>query len=422
MKEKVLNYLYGLEKYGILLGLDNIHILMSLLSNPHKKIKTIHVVGTNGKGSTCAFLSEILISAGYRVGVYTSPHLIRFNERIRINNRQISNRDIERLALEIKEMIDKSAFKDRPYTFFEVTTALAFQYFYEKQVQIAIIEAGLGGRLDATNVLTPELTIITNIGLEHKEFLGDSIEKIAFEKASVIKEKVPAITACDTAEGLKVIKEIAKQKKASLYILGKDFNFSEKGLYDFGYSGIGRNIENLMLKNLVGINQFKNASLALAAAEILMEKGYRISDLALKKGIRNARWEGRFEIIRKEPPFIIDGAHNPHGVTALVENLKRFYPSKRFIFVINVLRDKDMSEMIGLFRDLALKIFVAPNKNERSYSYNELKKRFGKEKNFSVFKNIPLALKSALSSDQPLIFTGSLYGIGEAKEFLKDEI
>ncbi len=420
MEHNVFNYLYGLEKYGILLGLDNINIILSLLDNPHKKIKTVHVVGTNGKGSTCAFLGQILTSSGYKVGVYTSPHLIKFNERIKINNRMIADRDIEKIAFNIKHLIEKSVFKDRPYTFFEVTTALAFQYFYEKQVDIAIIEAGLGGRLDATNVLTPEVVIITNIGLEHKEFLGDTIEKIAFEKASVIKDKVEVITGCDEDNAVKVIKDMANERNAPLYLLGNDFSYLEKDLYNFEYKGLFKNIENLKLKKLVGINQFKNASLALAACEVLIKKGYIISDEDIKRGIESAVWEGRFEIIKEKPPFIIDGAHNPHGISALVENIKRFYPAEKFIFVINVLKDKDITEMINQLRELAVSIYIAPNKNERSYSYAELKKRFGKENFFSVFKNIPMALEKALSSGLPVIFTGSLYGIGEAKEFLKD--
>lgn len=419
MKRDVFSYLYGLEKYGILLGLDNIKIILTLLENPEKKIKTVHIVGTNGKGSTAAFISKILSNEGYRVGIYTSPHLIKFNERIKIGNRMISNKDIERIAFSIKEKIEKSAFKDRPYTFFEVTTALAFQYFYQKKVDIAIIEAGLGGRLDATNVLLPEVTVITNVGIEHREFLGDTIEKIAFEKGSVIKDNIPVVTAIEEEGALNVVSEIAENKKAPLYVLGKDFYFEKKGSFGFDYYGIYEDIKDLNLSNLIGINQFKNGSLALSAIEILKKRGYKVSLDSIREGIKKARWEGRFEIIRKNPPFIIDGAHNPHGVKALVENIKSFYPHKKFVFIINVLRDKDIDEMIDSLRPFALKIHLCPNKNERSYSYRELKEKFSNKEDFLVFKDIPTALSSTLSKKVPSIFTGSLYGIGEAKEYLK---
>lgn len=420
MSKDVFKYLYGLEKYGILLGLDNIQIVLSLLGNPEKKIKTIHIVGTNGKGSTAVFISNILKKAGYKVGLYTSPHLIKFNERIKINDRMISDRDIERITFFIKESIEKSAYKNRPYTFFEITTALAFQYFYEKGVDIAIIEAGLGGRLDATNVLTPLVTVITNIGMEHKEFLGDTIEKIAFEKGSVIKKYTPVVSAVDDPNALKVISKIAEENNAPLFILGKDFFYKPKGLFEFDYIGFSKEQLSLKLKNLIGINQFKNSTLAIYVAEILSEKGFKIPKDAIKNGLLNARWEGRFEIIKKRPLFIIDGAHNPHGIKSLIENLKTFYPSKKFLFILNVLRDKDLDEMIESIKPYALQIFLCPNKNERSYSSKELKNRFSNKDNFLVFDDIPSAISYGLSKKLPLVFTGSLYGIGEAKEYLRE--
>lgn len=418
MENNVFSYLYGLEKYGILLGLENIKIVLSLIGNPEKKIKTVHIVGTNGKGSTAVFLSNILISSGYKVGLYTSPHLVKFNERIKINNRKISDKDIERIAFTIKNNIDKSVYKDRPYTFFEITTALAFQYFYEKGVDIAIIEAGLGGRLDATNVLSPLLTIITNVGLEHKEFLGDTLEKIAFEKGSVIKQGVPVITAVDHLGALQVISSIAKEKNARLYILGKDFNYERKNLFEFDYKGLKSEYKNLRLQKLIGLNQFKNASLSIAGIEILIDNNFKIPVNSIKDGISKAKWEGRFEIIKKRPLFIIDGAHNPHGIQSLIENINSFFPSKKFIFILNVLKDKDINEMIDSIKPYSLLICLCPNKNERSYSAEELRKRFLNMEGFLIFDEIPSAINYVFSKNLPVIFTGSLYGIGEAKEYL----
>lgn len=419
MKSNVFSYLYGLEKYGILLGLENIQIVLSLLGNPEKKIKTVHIVGTNGKGSTAVFISNILSYAGYKVGLYTSPHLVKFNERIKINNRKITDKDIERIAFFIKKNIDTSLYKDRPYTFFEITTALAFQYFYEKEVDIAIIEAGLGGRLDATNVLSPLLTIITNVGLEHKEFLGDTLEKIAYEKGAVIKNGVPVLTAVEDSGSLKVITSIANEKNAPLYILGRDFNYERTGLQKFNYNGIKNKFKNLKLKNLIGINQFKNAALAIAGSEILSDNGFRISLDSINNGISKAKWEGRFEIIKKRPFFIIDGAHNPHGMQSLIENINSFFPSKKFIFILNVLKDKDINEMIDSIKPYSLLICLCPNKNERSYTAEELRKRYSNIDGFLIFDDIPSAINYVFSQKLPAIFTGSLYGIGEAKEYLR---
>lgn len=419
MSKDVYKYLYGLEKYGILLGLDNIRHILSLLDNPEKKFPSVHIVGTNGKGSTAAFLNAVLTGAGYKTGVYTSPHLIKFAERIKAGNKMIKESDIERIAVLIRGRINDSPYKDRPFTFFEVTTAMCFYYFWEQDVDIAVIEAGMGGRLDATNVLTPLVTIITNIGLDHREFLGDTLPEIAFEKASVIKKNTPCITGAKGKEVLRVIEDMARKKKAPLYMLGEDFKYEEKSLTEFEYTGINGNLQNIRVNNLLGLNQFENASLAISALELLPERGFDVSEKDIKSGIAGARWEGRFEIIRKEPPFIIDGAHNPHGIKALVKNLKRFYPAGKFVFILNVLKDKDINDMINELDSLALKFILVPNRNERSYSQREYREKFGSRKKFGFASDIPAAAGNAFKENAPVVFTGSLYGIGEAKEFLK---
>lgn len=419
--KELYEYLYGLEKFGILLGLDNIRIILSLLGNPEKSYPAIHIVGTNGKGSTAAFLTSILSNAGYKVGKYTSPHLVDFSERITINNTKIKEKDIERIAFEISDIIASSQHKDRPYTFFEVTTALAFKYFSEKQVDIAVIEAGLGGRLDATNVLNPIVTIITNIGIEHKDFLGDTIELITKEKAAVIKDSVPVVTCADKI-ALKIIDDVAKNSNTKVFAINRDFFYKNTSLKKFKYCGIKNDSYDLRLKNLVGVNQFENASLALAATEVLIEKGYEISKQAISCGIENAKWEGRFEYIRKKPPFIIDGAHNPHGVQSLIKNLQTFHPDVKFVFILNVLKDKDIGEMVKTLEPYAEKFLLVPNKNERSHTEQEYKKLYGKRKNFGFYRDISSVVEDILTSktfcNKPVVFTGSLYGIGEAKEYL----
>lgn len=415
--KELYEYLYGLEKFGILLGLDNIRIILSLLENPEKSFPSIHIVGTNGKGSTAAFLTSILSKAGYKVGKYTSPHLVDFSERITINDNKIKEKDITRIAFEIKDIIASSQYKDKPYTFFEVTTALAFKYFSEKQIDIAVIEAGLGGRLDATNVLTPIVTVITNIGIEHKDFLGDTIELITKEKAAVIKDSVPVVT-CANETALEIIDDIANNHKTKAFAINRDFFYKSTSLTKFKYCGIKNDLYDLRLKNLVGVNQFENASLALAAVEVLIEKGYKISKQAISYGIENATWEGRFEYIRKKPPFIIDGAHNPHGVQSLIKNLQTFHPDVKFIFILNVLKDKDIEEMVKTLEPYAEKFLLVPNKNERSHTEQEYKKLYGNRENFGFYKDISSAVEDVLTCSKPVVFTGSLYGIGEAKEYL----
>lgn len=419
--DEIYNYLYSLEKYGILLGLENIQILLSLIGNPEKKFKSIHIVGTNGKGSTSAFLNSILIEAGYKTGLYTSPHLIDFSERITISGKPISQEDIKNLAFMMKNVIENSPYSKRPFTFFEVTTAMAFYYFAKEIVDIAIIEAGLGGRLDATNTLEPLLTIITTIGLEHKEFLGDTIEKIAYEKAAVIKNEAPCITGAKEKEALNVIEKEAKSKNAPLYRLGIEF-FSEKiSNVHYNYKGIYRNYDGLILENLIGINQFDNSCLSIAAVELISQRGFKINHKDIYEGIRKAKWPGRFEIIRKNPPFIIDGAHNPQGIESLIKNLDTFFPGVKFTVILTVLKDKDINEMIDMLVPYAEEIVLVPNKNERSYKKHEYEKIFKHNKLFSFANDIPSVIKDFIhKKDKPILFTGSLYGIGEAKEVLNE--
>ncbi len=419
--EDTYKYLYSLEKFGILLGLENINILLGLIGNPEKKFKSIHIVGTNGKGSTAAFLNSILTEAGYKTGAYTSPHLIDFSERITISGNPISHEDIKNLAFMIKETIENSPYSKKPFTFFEVTTAMAFYYFAKENVDIAIIEAGLGGRLDATNTLNPLTTIITTIGLDHREFLGDTIEKIAYEKASVIKNNTPCITGTKEKEALNVIECEAKAKNAPFYRLNKEFFAEIINNVQFNYKGIFKNYNDIVLESLIGINQFDNASLAIAAIELISKRGFKVNERDIYWGIKKAKWPGRFEIIRKTPPFIIDGAHNPQGVDSLVKNLDTFFPGQKFRIILTVLKDKDINEMIDKLRPYALEIVLVPNKNERSYKREDYEKQFKNDDHFIFADDIPSVIKDCFfKKDKPILFTGSLYGVGEAKEVLNE--
>ncbi|MEK6869330.1 MAG: folylpolyglutamate synthase/dihydrofolate synthase family protein, partial [Nanoarchaeota archaeon] len=282
--KNVLDELYSLDVPKWTLGLDRIESLLKKLGNPEKKLRCIHVAGTNGKGSVCAMISSILTGAGYKVGLYTSPHLKKFNERIRINNKLISDKDIVKYYLKIKKYVTNQSF-------FEITTAMAFLYFADKKVDFAVLEVGLGGRLDATNVVTPLVSIITNIGLEHTKYLGNTIKKVAYEKAGIIKNNVPVVTA---AEGiaLAAIKKISNERNSRLYIANK-----KNANYRIG---------------LKGEFQKLNAAMAIKAIGILKNNyGVKIKKSNVKKGLLNAKWPGRFQFLEKN--ILVDCAHNPHG-------------------------------------------------------------------------------------------------------------
>jgi len=276
---QILKELYSLESVKFKQTLANMRLLLKKLNNPEKKLKCIHVAGTNGKGSVCAMISSILQEAGYKVGMYTSPHLKRFNERIRINNKLITDKDIVKYYLRVKKHVTDQ-------TFFEMTTAMAFLYFKEKNVDFAVLETGLGGRLDTTNVITPLISIITNIGLEHTEYLGNTIEKIAQEKAGIIKENIPVVTA---AEGiaLATIKNASNNKNSKLIIINNK---------------IIKNYKNIKL-NLKGVFQIENAAIAAKTIEILKNNSkIIINKKNIINGLKNAKWPGRFQFIAKKYP------------------------------------------------------------------------------------------------------------------------
>jgi len=369
------DWLYSLQGRGSVLGLERVKELLSKLNNPQSNLKCIHVAGTNGKGSTCAILSSILKEADYKVGMYTSPHLKRFTERIQINGEEITQPELNRLIEKIKPLVTDQ-------TFFEVTTAIAFQYFKEQDVDFAILEVGLGGRLDATNVITPLISIITHISLEHTHILGKTIEEIAKEKAGIIKENIPVITLAKN----KTIKEIAKQKHSEIFI---------------------PKIPKLNL-NLKGEFQLENASLAIKAAELL-----NINSESIKKGLESVKWPGRLEFLEKN--VLVDCAHNPEGIAALKKEIKKLNYEK-IITVTGILKDKDKKTMITQLSEFSdYIIFTKPN-TERAEEPEELKKLTNTRNEIII--DVKKALKKAkklANPDDLILITGSIYIVGEVK-------
>src|SRR3989338_5320207 len=336
-RQNILGYMYSLERFGMKLGLDVITDLLQHLGNPHLQFKSIHVAGTNGKGSTCSFLASILQEAGYKTALYTSPHLVKFNERIKVNGNDISDQYLASLAKKIKKTAEQHKIE---LTFFEFTTALAFLYFARQKVDIVVVETGMGGRLDATNVLHPLLSVITNISFDHQKHLGDTLEKIAVEKAGIIKKEGMVVTAEKNPAVLEVFRKECRKKNAQLFVSEGDFKIVQRDIFHqaFEFHGLRYDIQ------MLGEHQIPNALLAILAVELLKEKGIACSSRSIQQGLQKTRWAGRLQFIRKN--VLLDCAHNIAGMEMLqkfVQNLPR-----RKVLVLGIAEDKEIVEMCQL--------------------------------------------------------------------------
>ena len=382
MYNNALKYLESLNVFGIKPGLERINLLMEKLNFPQKNYPTIHVTGTNGKGSVCAMLAEILKLDGYKVGLFTSPHLESYCERIRINGENISEKDFA-ATIETVKNCGVTA------TQFEVLTAAAFEYFSQQKVDIAVIEVGLGGLYDSTNVITPKISIITNVALEHENILGD-LENIARNKAGIIKKNIPVVTGA-TGAPLKIIREVAQKNNSALYEV----------------------TEPAKVKiNLLGEYQKFNAAIAIQAAKVL-----KIADEKIFAGLESVQWAGRFEMING---VIVDGAHNPHGAAALRQSLDKNFSAGKRVWVFGALADKNFEQMINiLFREDDFVIVTPPN-SERAATTKILCETLSSRsiKNVAV-ENLSDSVKLLKSTDAEIkIIAGSLYLIGAARNFL----
>ena len=415
---EALDYLYGLEKFGMVFGLENVAWILGLIGNPQTYLKTIHIAGTNGKGSVASMLSHILKEAGYRVGKYTSPHLLSFTERITINEKEIAEDNVAALTEMIRNQVEEKD-KSRFFTFFDFTTALAFEYFRREQVDISIIEAGLGGRLDSTNVLDPLISIITNVAYDHTDYLGHNIGAIAREKAGIIKRGRPVITG---AEGTarQQIEQTAQHLQSPLYQLNKDFSYEKSAARLMSYRGIERRIDDLSL-SLMGDHQLKNSALALCAVELLPTLGYPVEEDSIRKGLARTKWPGRLEIVHDDPTIILDGAHNPDGARTLAEFLRSYYGGRKKVLIFGVMKDKDYKEIIDIITPHVGTTILTKPETERALPPRELE---GRVRNAIVTESMRSALtlaKSMAGKDDLIVITGSLYTVGEAKGIL-DEV
>ena len=425
MDTVAITWLYSFNQNRWKFGLERIITLMNRLENPHTQLKIIHVAGTNGKGSVCRFLGSILQQAGYSVGVYLSPHLERFSERIVVNNQEISDEDLAALVQKIKPMVEDMEKNDITPTFFELVTAIAFQYFHDKHVDYAVVEVGLGGRFDATNVLTPLVSMITNISLEHTEILGKDVASIAFEKAGIIKAHIPVITAA-TKEARTVIETVAKKNHAPLNIVEK--NSWERTSHTTGFQEFfiqGSLKEYAVKTSLLGKHQGENIALALAAVEQLQMNGVYISDHDIVEGIASASNPGRMEVVAEQPLIVLDGAHNPDGMRMLAKTLKEDFTYDNLILVLGILKDKDCETMLSTIIPLASQVIVTKSSSSRACDPVVLKEMIEKRdarKTVKIEESLPKAINHAktLATKNDLIcISGSLFTVGEARKYLR---
>ena len=418
--DESIDWLYSFEKFGIKLGLERIIHICKELGNPQKNLKIIHVGGTNGKGSVCRFLQSILSLNGYKVGVYTSPHLQRFSERFLIDNKEISQNDVALLSEKIKPIIDEMVKNNYTPTFFEIVTAMAFQYFSDIKVDYAIIEVGLGGRYDATNIVDPIITVITNVSLEHQNILGKNIEDIAFEKAGIIKKSIPVTTATD-GKTLDIIQKVATENNSPITIVDNSSWKKTSGGIDWQGFLINGSLKDYNVKTLIpGEFQGKNIAVSLSTIETLQMNGIYITDESIIEGIEKTTNPGRMEIVSFEPIILLDGAHNIDGIKSLKKTLKDDFVYERLNLVFGILSDKNVQEMLDIITPIADTIILTKSHNNRACSPSKLKEMIT-ERDVVVMDEISKAIDYAkkISNKQDLIcITGSLFTVGESKDYL----
>jgi dihydrofolate synthase/folylpolyglutamate synthase len=412
--QQAIQFLYGLRLFGAKFGLENTFKLAALAGNPHEQLRFIHVAGTNGKGSTCAMLESIYRAAGLRVGLFTSPHLVSFRERIQVNRQLISEAEVVCLVVELQPLLKQFPADHHP-TFFEVVAVMALRFFADQKCDLVVWETGLGGRLDATNIVAPLASVITNIAYDHQQWLGDTLEKIAAEKAGIIKPGVPVATATDAPKALAVIQAVARAKAAPLTTVAAEANLP------------------LMAKNstapprvpptlgLAGEHQKVNAALALATVEILKPQ-IPVGEEFIRAGLASVSWPGRLQVISQPDgkAIVLDGAHNAAGAAALRAALEKDFRETRPVFIFGALADKKWSEICTILAPLAAGVITVPVASERTAQPADLAEAF-RAASPGLRAAPASSLEEALNTckDRPfIVITGSLYLVGEALERL----
>jgi dihydrofolate synthase/folylpolyglutamate synthase len=411
-------WVFDLQKFGIKFGLSSTLNLLARLNLPYQQGRYLHIAGTNGKGSVAAMLSAILTRAGYPVGLYTSPHLVHFKERYRLGDKEIAEPRLLKIINQVRAAVDEA----EPPTFFEFATAMAFLYFFQEGANPIILETGMGGRLDATNIVQPLVTVITNISLDHQEHLGEGLKTIAVEKAGAIKPGAPLVTGAWQQGVVDLFAQRCREVKAPMYVKGRDFQARGEGGGRFDYRGLCQHLQHLSL-NLTGRHQYGNAALALATVELLDRSGFPVTAAAIREGLPRTYWPGRLEQVSQDPRVLLDGAHNPAAARILAQTLKQTSGNGRLILVLGIMADKDVDTILARLLPLAqLVVFTRPQ-YFRAAAVEDLAAR-ARAYNLEVIKipRVAAAVRRAQDLAGPrdrIVVSGSLYTVGEAKEYFE---
>ncbi len=423
--EQALAYIHGTYKFGSKLGLENITELLHRLGDPHRQFKAIHVGGTNGKGSVTSMLTHVLFEAGYRVGMFISPYLERFTERIQVNLEEIQPEELADITALVKTKVDEMLEDGRNHpTEFEIVTAIGFVYFARRQVDYAVVEVGLGGRLDATNVVDPLVSVITSISYDHMDVLGNTLDKIAYEKAGIIKPNRPVVSYPQPPEAMEIIRNVARQRNAPLYKVNNDAILIRSSGIDgqiFDYTFDGQAYPNVAIQ-LIGCHQVVNAATALTTISVLRQQGLSLSQASIYEGMKKANWPGRIEILRRQPYVVIDGAHNAKGAQALADAIREYFADRPVTLVIGVSRDKEVDAILKELCPLAESVIVTRYENPRSLEPDILAERVKRyyPGQIVVERDAKKAIQTGLERVKPdglLLFTGSLYLIGMIRSY-----
>lgn len=412
---EALEYIHSVLWLGSRPGLSRTYELLRNLGNPERGLKFVHVAGTNGKGSTCSMLNSVLVASGYKVGLYTSPYIVRFNERMCVDGEPISDEELAELTSVIKPFAEQM--EDKP-TEFEIITALAFLYFKRHNCDVVVLEVGMGGALDSTNVIeSPVVSVITGVALDHTSVLGNNVSEIALQKAGIIKKGRPVVYGGRDETAFAVVSEKAKENGSELIRTKIDSicvrSMDVKGtVFDYGES------ESLKL-SLCGSYQPENAATVIETVKLLNKNGFEISEANLRKGLASAKWRARFELLADNPPVIFDGSHNIQGVTAACESIKTFFGGKKVVLLMGVLADKDYDEMVKLLSENVFKVFAVKPDSPRALASDSLANVFAAngvdaEAYNNINEGVAEAYKFAVSENKPLVMLGSLYMYGDA--------